>query len=87
MRSSRLFTLAVALTSATAKLTWGTTKYLFVFGDSYTTDGYNISAGVESPVPGFTSSNGPNWVNALGTTFNVANTSVSDALPQRAPSC
>lgn len=37
------------------KLTWGTTKFLFTFGDSYTTDGFNISAGVNSPVPGFVS--------------------------------
>lgn len=34
---------------------WNTTKFLFTFGDSYTTDGFNISAGVESPVPGFVS--------------------------------
>jgi len=59
-------------------LTWGNTKFLMAFGDSYTTDGFNISAGVGSPVPGFTSSNGPNWVQALGSTFNVANTKVFD---------
>ena len=34
-------------------LTWGTTEFLFTFGDSYTTDGFNVSAGVNSPVPGF----------------------------------
>ena len=28
---------------------------LITFGDSYTTDGFNISAGVDSPVPGFVS--------------------------------
>ena len=44
-----------ALTFARAKLTWGTTEFLFTFGDSYTTDGFNISAGVNSPVPGFVS--------------------------------
>ena len=38
-----------------SKLTWGATKFLFTFGDSYTTDGFNISAGVNSPVPGFVS--------------------------------
>lgn len=37
--------------SAFSKLTWGTTEFLFTFGDSYTTDGFNISAGVDSPVP------------------------------------
>jgi len=63
-------------TLANAKLTWGNTKFLFAFGDSYTTDGFNISAGVNSPVPGFTSSNGPNWVEFLGSTYNVANMSV-----------
>lgn len=35
------------------KPAWGATKFLFTFGDSYTTDGFNISAGVNSPVPGF----------------------------------
>lgn len=45
--------LALALPNTEAKLTWGTTKFLFTFGDSYTTDGFNISAGVNSPVPGF----------------------------------
>nr|VWP00222.1 N/A [Ganoderma boninense] len=85
-----------ALSIASAKLTWGTTQFLFTFGDSYTTDGFNISAGVDSPVPGFvgariatitthflttsvlgqTSSNGPNWVQFLGATYNVTNTKV-----------
>ncbi|KAH9931699.1 GDSL lipase/esterase [Epithele typhae] len=66
----------VAASAATAKLTWGETKFLFTFGDSYTTDGFNISAGVNSPTPGFTSSNGPNWVEFLGGTYNVTNTKV-----------
>lgn len=57
---------AFKLSSATAKLTWADTKYMIVFGDSYTTNGYNISAGIDSSVPGFTSSNGPNWVGFLG---------------------
>jgi phospholipase/lecithinase/hemolysin len=47
---------------------------MVVFGDSYTTEGFNISAGVNSPTPGFTSSNGPNWVGALSNTYNVAGT-------------
>ncbi|KAG8217936.1 carbohydrate esterase family 16 protein [Butyriboletus roseoflavus] len=49
---------------------WNATEYMFVFGDSYTTDGYNISAGVNSPTPGYTSSNGPNWVEFLTSTYN-----------------
>ncbi|RDB22123.1 Acetylesterase [Hypsizygus marmoreus] len=55
---------------ALGRLTWGETKFLFTFGDSYTTDSFNVSAGVDSPVPGFTSSNGPNWVQFL--VFNLA---------------
>ncbi|KAI0362560.1 hypothetical protein OH77DRAFT_63683 [Trametes cingulata] len=68
--------LLCAASAVSAKLTWGTTKFLFTFGDSYTTDGFNISAGVDSPVPGFTSSNGPNWVQFLGGTYNVTDTKV-----------
>lgn len=44
-----------ALATVQSKLTWGKTEFLFTFGDSYTTDGFNISAGVDSPVPGFVS--------------------------------
>jgi phospholipase/lecithinase/hemolysin len=47
---------------ASAKLSWNSTDFMFVFGDSYTTTGFNISAGVNSPTPGYVSSNGPNWV-------------------------
>ena len=46
---------AVALASAQVPLNWNTTDFLFVFGDSYTTDGYNVSAGVNSPDPGYVS--------------------------------
>ncbi|KAI0093767.1 hypothetical protein BDY19DRAFT_918812 [Irpex rosettiformis] len=63
-------------TIVSSQLTWGSTEFLFTFGDSYTTDGFNISAGVDSPVPGFTSSNGPNWVQALGGTYNITSTKV-----------
>ncbi|KAF7293287.1 SGNH-hydro domain-containing protein [Mycena chlorophos] len=62
--------------SAQAKLTWGNTEYFFVFGDSYTTTGFNISAGVNSTDPGFVSSNGPNWVQQMRDTYNVAGTKV-----------
>lgn len=47
--------MSLMLSLAYGKLTWGTTEYLFTFGDSYTTDGFNISAGINSPVPGFVS--------------------------------
>ncbi|KZT23977.1 carbohydrate esterase family 16 protein [Neolentinus lepideus HHB14362 ss-1] len=70
-----LFTASAAVAQ---QLTWGTTKYFFVFGDSYTTDGYNVSAGINSPDPGYTSSNGPNWVEFLTNTYNVTNTKTYD---------
>ncbi|EPQ57768.1 hypothetical protein GLOTRDRAFT_56205 [Gloeophyllum trabeum ATCC 11539] len=75
---SASLSLLCAASAAVGQLTWGTTKYMFVFGDSYTTDGYNVSAGVNSPDPGYTSSNGPNWVEFLGNTYNVTNTKVFD---------
>jgi hypothetical protein len=45
--------LAVVPVDAGTKLTWAKTKFLFTLGDSYTADGFNISAGVNSPVPGY----------------------------------
>ncbi|KAJ7453073.1 GDSL lipase/esterase [Mycena latifolia] len=79
MRSLFTFSwLLYLLVSAQAKLAWDATKFLFVFGDSYTTTGFNISAGVNSTDPGFVSSNGPNWVQALRDTYNVAGTKVFD---------
>lgn len=65
---------ALVVRSAIAKLTWANTKHMIVFGDSYTTNGFNISAGVDSPVPGFTSSNGPNWVSFLGQLLVLSHT-------------
>ncbi|KAK7038266.1 SGNH-hydro domain-containing protein [Favolaschia claudopus] len=59
-----------------AKLTWEKTKFLMVFGDSYTTTGFNVSLGVNSTDPGFVSSNGPNWVQDMRDTYNVAGTKV-----------
>ena len=54
MRVTSLVTVALAVTvQAASALTWGKTDYLFVFGDSYTTTGYNISAGINSPTPGW----------------------------------
>ncbi|KAG8734871.1 hypothetical protein FRC12_014203 [Ceratobasidium sp. 428] len=63
----------LASTCASA-LSWNSTKYFFVFGDSYTASGYNVSAGINSPNPGWTSSNGPNWPMYLAGTYNVTNT-------------
>ncbi|KAF8584090.1 carbohydrate esterase family 16 protein [Ramaria rubella] len=75
---SRLLALGAVFACPVSALTWGTTKFFFVFGDSYTTTGFNISAGIDSPVPGFTASNGPNWVQFLGGTYNVTDTRVFD---------
>lgn len=77
MRTTALATAVLAATAQVASaLSWGKTEYLMVFGDSYTTTGYNISAGINSPTPGWTSSNGWNWVQYLGSTFNVTATKV-----------
>jgi len=57
-------------------LTWSETKFMFVFGDSYTTTGFNVSNGVNSIDPGFTSSNGNVWIQYLRDTFNVTSTRV-----------
>lgn len=56
--------------SFVSALSWSATEYMFVFGDSYTTDGYNVAAGINSPVPGYTSSDGQNWVQFLTGTYN-----------------
>ncbi|KAF8801643.1 hypothetical protein BYT27DRAFT_7197861 [Phlegmacium glaucopus] len=66
-----LTAILLAAATSTNGLSWADTRFLITFGDSYTTDGFNISAGVNSPVPGYTSSNGPNWVQKLGSTYNV----------------
>jgi len=76
MQLRTVLSLLSAVVVTSGKLTWGTTDFLFTFGDSYTTDGFNISAGVNSPVPGDTSSNGPNWVQFLGGTYNITDTKV-----------
>ncbi|KAI0780518.1 hypothetical protein BD413DRAFT_4268 [Trametes elegans] len=65
-----------AASAVSAALAWNDTQYVFAFGDSYTSDGFNISAGVDSPVPGTTWSNGPIWVQSLGDTYNVTDTKV-----------
>lgn len=56
--------------SFASALSWNATEYMFVFGDSYTSDGYNVSAGINSPDPGYTSSNGQNWAEFLTSTYN-----------------
>ncbi|SPO07522.1 related to cellulose-binding GDSL lipase/acylhydrolase [Cephalotrichum gorgonifer] len=58
---------------------WEKAKTAFIFGDSYTQTGFNVS--LEQPnaanplgnpaYPGWTSSNGPNWVGYLTTKYNA----------------
>ncbi|TFK36386.1 GDSL lipase/esterase [Crucibulum laeve] len=60
------------------KLAWRDTKFLFVFGDSYSAMGFNTSttAGFIQATPPVTSSNGPNWVQFLGGTYNITETQI-----------
>ncbi|KAF2874435.1 hypothetical protein BDV95DRAFT_675690 [Massariosphaeria phaeospora] len=59
---------------------WNDVKYFFVFGDSYTQTGFNVSGPQPSPsnpmgnpaYPGWTSSNGPNWVDFLTYNYNAS---------------
>jgi len=53
-------------------------KKFFVFGDSYTTTGFNVTLTQPTaanplgnpPYPGYTAANGPNWVDFLTTKYN-----------------
>ncbi|KAI4845835.1 hypothetical protein E4T44_05406 [Aureobasidium sp. EXF-8845] len=57
---------------------WTGIKHIFAFGDSYTTTGFNVSLTQPGPgnplgnptYPGYTSSNGPNYIDYLTTTYN-----------------
>ncbi|KAK2626767.1 hypothetical protein QTJ16_003942 [Diplocarpon rosae] len=57
---------------------WVGLKNAFVFGDSYSTTGFNASGIQPTPTnplgnptyPGYTSSNGPNWVDYLTVKYN-----------------
>ncbi|KAF1836120.1 hypothetical protein BDW02DRAFT_629006 [Decorospora gaudefroyi] len=59
---------------------WENVQHLFVFGDSYTQTGFDVDGPQPSPsnplgnppYPGWTSSNGPNWVDFLTTTYNAS---------------
>lgn len=59
---------------------WSKITHLFVFGDSYTQTGFSTILTQPSPsnpmgnptYPGYTSSNGPNWVGFLTTTYNAS---------------
>lgn len=72
---------APAATNTSSWSGWKNVKQLFVFGDSYTQTGFDPKANQPSasnpfgnpPYPGWTSSNGPNWVGFLTTTYNQSN--------------
>ncbi|MCJ1407171.1 hypothetical protein MMC19_001241 [Ptychographa xylographoides] len=57
---------------------WNNVQKFFPFGDSYTTTGFNITMTQPGPgnpfgnppYPGYTSSNGPNWVDFLTVKYN-----------------
>ncbi|KAI1338786.1 carbohydrate esterase family 16 protein [Xylariaceae sp. FL0016] len=57
---------------------WGSIKHAFIFGDSYTQTGFNYTLTPPSPsnplgnpaYPGYTASNGPNWVDYLTYKYN-----------------
>ncbi|KAI0178741.1 carbohydrate esterase family 16 protein [Hypoxylon sp. FL1284] len=59
---------------------WKDIKHAFIFGDSYTTTGFNYTKAAPSPAnpvgnpayPGSTSSNGENWVGYLTTKYNAS---------------
>jgi phospholipase/lecithinase/hemolysin len=69
---------APSTTNASSWSSWKTVRQLFVFGDSYTQTGFDPKAAQPSPAnpfgnpsyPGWTSSNGPNWVGFLTSTYN-----------------
>ncbi|EUC37533.1 carbohydrate esterase family 16 protein [Bipolaris zeicola 26-R-13] len=72
--------LAASEAQASSWSGWKNVKHLFVFGDSYTQTGFNVNGTQPSPsnplgnppYPGWTSSNGPNWVGFLTTTYNTS---------------
>lgn len=86
MMKASLLTLSLAGASIASPLSnsswrgWKSVKYLFVFGDSYTQTGFDVKGTQPSPsnpmgnppYPGWTSSNGPNWIGLLTTTYNAS---------------
>lgn len=62
--TASLFCIAVV-----SAIPWNATEYMFVFGDSYSADGYNISAGIDSPDPGYVSVHHHTSITAVGFTL------------------
>lgn len=76
---------AAALHKSSCKAThdwpgWAGIKHAFIFGDSYTTTGFNASLTQPTPTnplgnptyPGYTAANGPNWVDYLTVKYNAS---------------
>ncbi|WYZ35878.1 hypothetical protein EsH8_X_000525 [Colletotrichum jinshuiense] len=69
-----------ACTATTEWPGWANVKHAFVFGDSYSQTGFNTSLEAPSPsnplgnpsYPGWTSCNGPNWVDYLTVKHNAS---------------
>ncbi|KAJ4381828.1 hypothetical protein N0V86_003193 [Didymella sp. IMI 355093] len=80
--TSIVFSLAVPALAAPSCSwsSWKNVKNMFIFGDSYTQTGFNITSTQPNPTnpfgnppyPGYTSSNGPNWIDFLATTYNAS---------------
>ncbi|KAF1929926.1 carbohydrate esterase family 16 protein [Didymella exigua CBS 183.55] len=59
---------------------WKNVKNMFIFGDSYTQTGFDVNGTQPNaanpfgnpPFPGYTSANGPNWIDFLATTYNAS---------------
>ncbi|KAI1099220.1 carbohydrate esterase family 16 protein [Jackrogersella minutella] len=69
-----------ACTATTEWTGWENIKHAFIFGDSYTQTGFNYTQSPPSlsnpfgnpAYPGYTSSNGPNWVGYLTVKYNAS---------------
>ncbi|KAK5163137.1 uncharacterized protein LTR77_010921 [Saxophila tyrrhenica] len=70
---------ALAAPKSTCWPGWEGISHMVVFGDSYTTTGFNDTLAQPSKAnplgnpayPGYTATNGPNWVDFLTTTYNA----------------
>ncbi|OSS51073.1 hypothetical protein B5807_04688 [Epicoccum nigrum] len=83
VKSSSVVLSLAASAMAAPTCTWSSWKHvknLFVFGDSYTQTGFDLNGAQPSaanpfgnpPYPGWTSANGPNWIDFLATTYNAS---------------
>ncbi|CZR65563.1 uncharacterized protein PAC_15463 [Phialocephala subalpina] len=79
MRPGSVSPLASALCVASTP-GWSGIKHVFIFRDSYTTTGFNVSGIQPTPTnplgnttfPGWTAADGPNWVDQLTVKYNAS---------------